>query len=370
MQENKISLPVHEVKIERQVPIPMADETILRANVYRPATPGRFPVLVERVAYELERRCRFTGEYYASRGYIVVGQNVRGRFDSEGIFAPFRDDGWGVHRDGYDTILWAGKQTWSNGTVGMLDGSYSGGTQYLLAPTRPTFLKALFVREGLSDIYLDFHFRGGAYQLALHRGWAIDETLSPLQQDQLPETAEVRARLEQAAQHKEQWYRHLPLQSCPPLEGCADWYFDDLRHPEDGPYWWPINLSRHYREVDVPIMHLGGWFDCFLDSTLRCFQGIQEQGMTGTCRSSQRLVIGPWIHGPSQIGSTEVGELNFGSQAAFDLFAYRLQWYDYWLKGMMNGVMDGPAVRIFLMGANQWLEAETWPLPGGKCPTK
>jgi len=142
MQSQNISSTRYEVHVERQVPIPMADGTILRADIYRPSTPGRYPVLIERVAYELAGRCRYAGEYYASRGYVVVGQNVRGRFVSEGTFVPFRDDGWGVHRDGYDTILWAGKQPWANGVVGMLDGSYSGGTQYLLTPTQPAFLKS------------------------------------------------------------------------------------------------------------------------------------------------------------------------------------------------------------------------------------
>lgn len=168
---------MYEIQIDRQVPIPMEDGTILRADVYRPATPGQFPVLVERVAYELTHRLRFSDPNYASRGYVVVGQNVRGRYASEGIFHPFRDDGWGVHRDGYNTILWAGKQPWSNGAVGMFDGSYSGGTQYMLAPTRPPSLKALFVREGISDIYRDFTFRGGAYQLLLHRGWATARSM-------------------------------------------------------------------------------------------------------------------------------------------------------------------------------------------------
>ena len=363
MRDEKTSSPLNEVQVERQVPIPMSDGTILRADVYRPSATGRYPVLVERVAYELEERCRYAGEYYASRGYVVVGQNVRGRFASEGVFTPFRDDGWSGHRDGYDTILWAGEQPWSNGAVGMFDGSYSGGTQYLLAPTQPPFLKALFVREGMSDIYRDTVFRGGAYQLALSRGWTIDEALAPLQPGVTAELTAARARLEQAAQNKEQWYRHLPLTSCPPLEGIADWYFLDLAHPEDGPYWWPTNLSLHFHEVDVPIMHLGAWFDVFLGSTLRCFQGIQAQGKTEICRLNQRLIIGPWIHGPSQIGERSVGELDFGSQAAFDLFDYRLQWYDYWLKNVPNGIMDGPPVRVFLMGANQWLEAESWPLP-------
>lgn len=356
---------MYEVQVERQFPVPMSDGTILRADVYRPAAPGRYPVLVERVAYELTRRLRNGGPYYASRGYVVVGQNVRGRFASQGEFRPFRDDAWGEHRDGYDTIEWAARQPWSNGVVGMLDGSYSGGTQYLLAPTQPPHLKALFVREGLSDIYRDFIFRGGAYELVGHRGWALHDTLASLQLDTSPEMVEVRTRLVHAVQDEERWFRHLPLLSCPPLEGIADWYFEELAHPQDGPYWWPLNLARHFSEVNVPIVHLGGWFDWFLDSTLRSFQGIRSRGKTEHCRASQRLIIGPWIHGPTEIGAHQVGEIDFGPDAGFDFLAYRLNWYDYWLKGAAdNGVMDGAPVRLFLMGTNRWIEAETWPLPG------
>jgi uncharacterized protein len=364
MQSQNISLPSYDVHMERQVPIPMADGTILRADVYRPSASGRYPVLVERVAYTLEDRCRFFGEYYASRGYVVVGQNVRGRFLSDGVFAPFRDDGWGEHRDGYDTILWVGKQSWSNGAVGMLDGSYSAGTQYLLAPTRPTALKALFAREGLSNIYRDFVFRGGAYQLRQHREWTIENELEVCQAlPPSPGRADMQTRLQQALAHMDQWYRHLPLQSCPPLEGLAPWYFEDLRHPEDGPYWWSMNLARMFHEVDIPILHLGGWFDLFQESTLNCFQGIQMYGKTEICRANQRLIIGPWIHGPGQIGQCSVGELDFGPEAVFDLFAYRLQWYDYWLKGIQNGIMESAPVHVFLMGANCWLDAQNWPLP-------
>ena len=364
MQSETSSSPHFEVHVERQIPIAMSDGTILSADVYRPKASGRYPVLVERVAYALEDRCRYFGEYYASRGYVVVGQNVRGRFLSEGVFAPFRDDGWGEHQDGYDTILWAGKQPWSDGAVGMLDGSYSAGTQYLLAPTRPAFLKALFAREGLSNIYRDFVFRGGAYQLRQHREWAIENELEVSQAlPPSPEQKETQARLQHAREHMDEWFRHLPLQSCPPLEGLAPWYFEDLRHPEDGAYWWSMNLTRMFHEVDVPILHLGGWFDLFQDSTLRCFQGIQAHGKTETCRANQRLILGPWIHGPDQVGKRFVGELDFGAEADFDLFAYRLQWYDYWLKGRENGIMESAPVHIFLMGANRWLDAQTWPLP-------
>lgn len=212
MQGHELSVPEYEVHVEENVPIAMRDGTILRADIYQPQTPGRYPVLLERVAYELKHRCQHRGEYFARRGYIFVGQNVRGRYASEGRFAPFRDDAWGANQDGYDTIVWAGKQPWSNGKVGMLDGSYSGFTQYLLAPTRPPFLKALFVREGGSDVYRDFVFRGGAYQLALHRGWALDETCSALQG--APASAEQEesfARLKEEVEDKERWYGHLYL---------------------------------------------------------------------------------------------------------------------------------------------------------------
>ncbi|HLH61804.1 MAG TPA: CocE/NonD family hydrolase [Ktedonobacteraceae bacterium] len=356
------SQPTHAIQVERNVPIPMRDGTILRADVYRPQEEGRYPVILERVAYELTQRCQYKGEYFASRGYVFVGQNVRGRYASEGKFEVFRDDAWGEHQDGYDTVEWAGMQPWSNGKVGMVDGSYSGFTQYLLAPARPPHLKALFVREGGSDHYRDFLYRYGAFQLALNLGWTLQEILAGLKHETAPPGTEAqRERLEDAVANMDYWFRHLPLKSCPPLEGLAGWYFEDLNHSEDGPYWWPMNLALKYPEVDVPVMHLGGWFDCFLDGTLRSFQGIRAHGRTPECRANQRLIIGPWIHGPTNIGKSEVGELDFGPEAAFDLYDYRLRWYDYWLKGIENGIMNDPPVRIFLMGANRWLEMQAWP---------
>jgi putative CocE/NonD family hydrolase len=362
-QASDVSKPTHEIQVEPSVPIPMRDGTILRADVYRPKMEGRYPALVERVPYELTRRCKANGEYYARRGYVLVAQNVRGTFASQGVFYPGRDDAWGANRDGYDSIEWVGVQPWSNGNVGMLDGSYSGFTQYMVAPTRPPHLKALFVREGPSDWYRAC-FRGGAYMLGW-RGATMRTVLGFLQHETAPAGMEAaRRRLERALEEMESWYRHLPLKSCPPLEGLADGHFDTLDHPEDGPYWWPTNLSLKFREVDVPILHLGGWFDLFLDSTLRCFQGIRTGGRSEACRNNQRLVIGPWVHGPQNVGQREVGELDFGPDAEFDLNAYRLRWYDYWLRGAENGIMHEAPVRVFLMGDNRWVDLENWPPDG------
>jgi putative CocE/NonD family hydrolase len=171
-----------------------------------------------------------------------------------------------------------------------------------------------------------------------------------------PGTEAARARLEQAMEEMGNWDRHLPLKSLPPMEGLAGWYFEALDHPQDGPYWWPTDVSTMYGEVDAPMVHSNGWFDYRLDATLNSFQGIRTLGRSARCRQGQRLVIGPWCHVPPPSW-----DLDFGPQAVLDEDAYRLRWYDYWLKGMENGMMDGPPVHIFVMGANRWLEMEDWP---------
>lgn len=362
------SQPEFEVEIEREVPVPMRDGTILRADVYRPAADGRFPVLLERVTYELGARVGAYGPYYAQRGYVVVGQNVRGAFASEGELVPFLDDGSGSHQDGYDTVEWAAAQPWSNGNVGMLDGSYSGFTQYLVAPTRPPHLRALSPREGGGDLYRDWVFRDGANQLFFTRSWTMQTCRAWLSHPAASARAEgARERLEHAlAQGLDTWLAHLPLNECPPLEGLplVRWYFDHLSHPDDGPYWQALGMATRYAEVDVPMFHIAGWFDFFLGGTLRAFQGVQAHARSEAARRAQRLVIGPWVHGPAAASQSQAGEVEFGPEAILDLHEQRLRWYDYWLKGVANGALDGPPVRAFLMGANRWLELDSWPPAG------
>ena len=266
---------------------------------------------------------------------------------------------------GPGTIEWAGTQPWSNGRVGMVDGSYSGITQYMIAPSRPPHLKALFAREASLNPYFDFPYRSGAYQMHLHRKWTFETILSHLQHETAPPgSAPARDRLAGALADWESWSRHRPVNHCPPLEGVADWYFEHLNHPNDGPYWWAINMGLNFHEVDVPILHLGAWFDILIDSTLRAFNGVRAHGRTAATRQSQRLVVGPWIHGPDNTNQQLVGELDFGPDARYVIQEERLAWYDYWLKGVENGVLDGPPIRIFLMGDNRWLDLEQWPPPG------
>ena len=212
-----MSEPIHEIEMEQHVKIPVRDGTKLDAIIWRPMESGAYPVIIERVGYELKQRCTTKAEYFARRGYVFVGQNVRGVYASEGEYGFRKDDAWGVNRDGYDTVEWAGTQPWSNGKVGMLDGSYSGATQYMVAPTRPPHLTALFVRQGSGGGYLRA-FRGGAFKAPggvslmrriLQDFWRPETTP--------PEMAKARARLEEAIKEEAFWKRHLPLKSCPPL---------------------------------------------------------------------------------------------------------------------------------------------------------
>lgn len=335
------------IRVERGVSVTMRDGTVLRADVYRPDAEGTYPVLVERSPYELIGRAGPHGDYFANHGYVFVTQNVRGTYASGGEFRFGDDDGWGLHRDGFDSIEWAAQQPWSNGMIGTLGGSYSGYTQYALAPTRPPHLRAMFVRQAPSDIYQD-SFRHGANELWLGRDWVLRAYLLPKVQGSPRQAA-----IERAASEVESWCRHLPVNALPPVEGLADWHLQMLEHREDGPYWWNRNTLLKLGEADVPIFHLTGWFDIFLQSTLRAFQCVR--------RSPQRLIIGPWIHGPSNIGVSQVGELDFGAEAKLEFDELRRRWFDHWLKDADNGVPDDPRIRVFVMGSNRWMNLDEWP---------
>jgi uncharacterized protein len=357
------SQPVHGIVVEPHVKVQMRDGVRLDATIWRPTDPGRYPVILERMSYELMGRCAVNAEFFAKRGYVFVGQNTRGSYDSEGAYGWTESDGWGERRDGYDTIEWAGTRAWSSGKVGMLEGSYSGFTQYLAAPTRPPHLRALFVRQA-SPLSYAAVFRGGAFPLrwlgAITRH-VLDDFVAPT--DESPVQDKNRTRLQRAVDEQASWERHLPLKDYLPLMDVPEgrFYFEFLDHPHDGTWWWERDLSRHYAEIDVPVYHFSSWFDLFLGAQLDHFQGIRAHGRSPLCRRSQRLVIGPWNHGPGTAGNRRVGELDFGPQAELDLPALWVSWFDYWLKGVDNGALDGPPVRVFLMGANRWLDFDSWP---------
>ena len=361
------SSPNFETTDEKDVEVPMRDGTVLRANITRPDVPGPFPALVERTPYNKEagsENAVNSPEFFARRGYVVVIQDVRGRFASGGDFYPFRDDGAGVLRDGYDTIEWAAAQPWCDGKVGMIGGSYSGATQYRAALSRPPHLQAQFVRESSADYYREWVYRGGAHEHGFSLHWArlvTDQNLAQLVSGE--ELVKQQALLDHVKADIDDWYERLPLYPCRFLTGLSDWHNDFLAHPEDGPYWWELAVDRCHDQIETPIYHLGGWFDIFLAGTLKNYTGLRRRARTEAARRAQKLIIGPWVHGPAAVNASKAGDVDFGPEAARDLNELRLPWFDHWLKEADNGILDEPPVRLFVMGRNEWRDEADWPLP-------
>ena len=348
--------------------VTMRDGTTLYADVHLPAGQGPFPALLERTPYSKDNSPEVqvgAPAFFAAQGYAVVIQDVRGRFKSEGEFVPFQDDGWGANRDGLDTVEWAAGQPWCNGAVGTIGGSYSGATQYRLAPTRPPHLRAMVVREASADFHAEWVYHGGAFELGFMLGWTVEWAHKNLaHQATGAEFARRKGVWEKALTEIESWQRQLPLAPNPLLTGLADWYNDYLAHPDDSAYWRQWSIEQQHAEIETPICHLGGWFDIFLNGTLKNFTGLRAHARTAAARRAQRLIVGPWIHGPWNMPKPAQGEVDFGPEAARDYNALRLPWFDYWLKGQPNGLMDEPAVQLFVMGENKWRTADDYPWPG------
>lgn len=344
----------------------MRDGTILRADIYMPKGDGPFPALLERTPYSKDNSPEVqvkSPPFFASHGYAVVIQDVRGRFKSEGKFIPFHDDGWGPNRDGYDTVEWIAAQPWCAGKVGTIGGSYAGATQYRLAPTRPPHLRAMYVRESSADYHAEWVYHGGAFELAFMHRWTLRWTYNNLARLASGEEYERRKGvLEKALEELAEWEWQLPLNPNPLVVGLDDWYNDFLAHPDDGPFWWRWNIAHHHHEIETPMVHLGGWFDIFLAGTLKNFVGMKNRARTQQARDAQRLIVGPWIHGPWNMALSQQGEVDFGPDSIRDYNAMRLPWFDYWLKGAQHGVMDEPPVQLFIMGENRWRNFENYPI--------
>jgi putative CocE/NonD family hydrolase len=362
------SEPGAEVIVERDVMVPMSDGTRLAADVHRPAAPGRYPALLERTPYDKTSSSEIqvgAHTFFAERGYVVVIQDVRGRYASEGAFYPNLDDGWLARRDGHDTVHWIARQPWSNGKVGVIGGSQSGQTAYRLAPTQPPGLVAMFVRESAADLRDGWFYRGGAFEHGFVTSWVGQTFAADLLRRNLagPAQASALGLLKAFLDDRDRFLWHLPVAGFPVFAGWPgfQFYYDWVKNATDGAYWWQQDLRLRHHQVQVPIYHLGGWYDIFLGGTISSYVGIRDRGGP-EARATQKLVIGPWIHGPKNVGVTQVGALTFPSADAVQYNAIRLGWFDHWLKGLHTGVMDEPPVLLYVMGDNVWRGEREWPL--------
>ena len=342
--------PANEIRIENHVAIPMRDGVVLYADVYRPAQDGKYPVIVSRTPYSTERAGAYgAAEYFSRRGYVYVFQDVRGRHESEGRWEPFRDD----IEDGYDTVEWAAAQPWSNGKVGMEGGSYLGHVQWRAAQAKPPHLTAIFPRVASTSIYHDWITVNGGWRLAFNFGWG------PVRQEsRIMQNTELHSGDPDELSYR-QAVEHLPLDEMQALLGRnAQFYKDWIAHPDYDDYWRLLSVEEHFSEIGIPVHTMGGFFDIFAQGTLRGYVGVSHHGANETARRGSNMVIGPWEHGVAR----KVGDMDWGEAADVDINALALRWFDYWLKGVDNGLDDEPPVKIFVMGRNAWRYEREYPL--------
>jgi hypothetical protein len=334
----------------------MRDGVRLSTDVYLPEDPGPFPVILIRTPYNnnLEAQVQ-DAVYFAQRGYAVAIQDVRGRFDSEGEWSPF------VHeaQDGYDTQEWCGTQPWSTGKVGTSGASYVALTQWLPAPLRNPHLAAMAPRVGFSNLYHNWVYTGGAFQLGFNLRWGAIQMHT--------RTNQVQYLWMPPEQHLSTLFWHLPLITSDENAGRrCEFYREWMRHPAYDSYWEKLgNIERDYDQIDVPAYGVGGWYDVFLQSTLNNFMGVRARGYSDRARRGQKVLVGPWIHDLGARGTcSRTGDVDFGPAALVNLREEELRWFDDWLRGIDTGITREPAVRVFVMGANRWRTADEWPIPG------
>jgi uncharacterized protein len=343
----------YEVVVERGVVVAMRDGVKLRADIYRPKTEGKFPVLLERTPYDKSGGPEM-GTRGAAKGYVVILQDVRGRYTSDGEWYVFKHES----EDGFDTVEWAAALPYSDGRVGMFGGSYVGATQMLTAIAHPPHLAGICPIVTASNYHNGWTYQGGAFEQWFNESWT-----SGLAQDTMNRTlkAATNARLGENV---------MPLRDYPLfnsvaspdtwLQGVAPYFLDWLDHPDYDDYWKRWSIEENYSSIQVPALTVAAWYDIFQGGSLKNYEGLLAHAGNTSARNNQRLLV--TIGGHAGTGR-KIGDLDFGAAAEeFNEEDVILTWYDYLFYGVKNRFASGKPVRLFVMGTNVWRDEEAWPL--------
>jgi putative CocE/NonD family hydrolase len=361
-----------EITIQKNVPATMRDGITLMSDVYRPAGEGEYPVLLTRLPYGKDRPrdpTYFDPVKAAGAGYIVVVQDVRGRYASEGEFVPFASE----HEDGYDTVEWAAGLPGSDGRVGMFGLSYYGKTQWQAAVMRPPSLKSMVPGITWGNHLNGAQMRGGVQEVGIMYYWA-QAAIAPNELfrryrgdpeklgEKLPELVGVVDEILAGG-----GYDRLPLSDLPNPDGVVPFALDNFESGLQDPRWEHLNIDGKYDRIDAPTFHIGGWYDCFIGETLRQYDAMKRRSESAGMRPPH-LLVGPWTH--ADFGST-FGDLDFGFGAMGDFLNYRgdltdrhLRWFDATVKDDERALEGTPPISVFVMGENRWRHYEEWPPPG------
>lgn len=337
------------VGTEHGVAVTMRDGAVLRADIYRPEGSGRYPVLLQRTPYNKANEVEF-GYRAAARGYVVIIQDVRGRYTSEGEWYTFKHES----EDGYDTIEWAAALPYSDGRVGMFGGSYVGATQMLAAIAHPPHLAGICPVVTASNYHSNWTYQGGAFEQWFNESWT-----SGLAQDTFDRQVQNHTNALTGSPA-------LPLTSYslfngplePNLTILAPYFLDWLSHPTYDNYWKRWSIEDHYADIAVPALHTAAWYDIFQAGSLQNYEGLKLHAANDTARKGQRLLV---IIGGHAGSGRHIGDVDFGPDAAYNEDDVTLAWYDYLFKGVRNEFAGKP-VRLFVMGANKWRDEDDWPV--------
>jgi hypothetical protein len=342
-----------DIAVERGVAMKTRDGVTLYADIYRPAGEGSFPVLLQRTPYNKENAADF-GRKAALRGYLVVVQDVRGRYTSEGEWYPFKHE----TEDGYDAVEWAAAVPHSNGKVGMFGGSYVGATQMLAAIGHPPHLAGICPVVTASNYHENWTYQGGAFEQWFNESWtaglAQDTANRAIRQGTNALAGSAVLPLKQFPLF------NLDLGTVGLTRQLAPYFLDWLDHPLYDSYWKQWSIEEQFGQIQVPALTVTAWYDIFQGGSLRNFTGLQAHAGNEAARKSQRLLV--TIGGHAGGGRT-IGAVDFGADAEqFDENAVTLEWYDFLLQGKQNRFATAKPVRIFVMGENQWRDEDAWPL--------
>jgi putative CocE/NonD family hydrolase len=311
----------------------MRDGVRLFANIFLPGEHGRVPAILIRTPYGKGEDLVPNWQALVDHGYAVMEQDVRGRYESEGIFQPLTQE----TADGEDTIEWMVRQPWSNGRIGMTGGSYLGIAQWKLATTGNPHLKAIFPVVSGDDDYRDrFYSTGGAMKIGNRLLW-------------MSENLRVHGYLPDF--NRFVW--HLPLRTADVAATgrVSEMYQEALAHPAFDGFWHGVSTREKLDKVRVPVFSIGGLYDNFLESDLEAFAALRKSS------GMNHLIVGPWPHSMS----SKFPGVEFGREASVPVRAISIQWFDQWLMGKDTPAASSAPLRIFVMGADKWLEAHNWP---------
>src|SRR5499427_4671842 len=347
-----------DILIQRGVPMKTRDGVTLRADIYRPNSPDKFPVILMRTPYDKSVGWAVAPALkIVARGYVLIIQDVRGRYTSEGEWYPFKHE----QADGYDSVEWAASLPYSNGKVGMMGASYVGATQMLAAISAPPHLAGIAPSVTASNYHSNWTYQGGAFEQWFNQNWTTQLARNTLDRliDQNTD-ARVGAPTLPLASYPVFNFGQLPADA-QLTSSIAPYYFDWLAHPDYDDYWKQWSIEEHFANVTVPILNVGAWYDIFSDGTLHNYMGVKAHGASEPARTQQHLLM--QIGGHAGFGR-RIGDVDFGAHALENPYVdVILDWYDYLFKGAHNQFATDKPVKLFVMGLNEYRQAEDWPPP-------